>query len=283
MTYHSQLNLIMLATVIGLAVFLYLKPQFQSEPDESFQISVRTPETVQTIRIIRHGQEIALERNANSWHLVAPFSARADEEQVDKLLNILSAHSRQRFPLRDTESFNLDHPVIELYFDDDYFAFGGLAPVTNEQYLAINAHVYLVSPRYAVWVPVNPLDLISPRLLSDSEIPVKFELDGLTLKKQNGAWLLDSEGTDNLNNELLARWVEKWRYTHATELLIDMQDHSDDRSTVKIGLEDGREIDLNVIKNESGIVFNRFGEQAGYLFSEQMGRQLLNPFATELE
>jgi len=174
MTYHSQLNLIMLATVIGLAVFLYLKPQFQSETDETFQISVRTPETVQTIRIMRQGQKIALERNENSWHLVAPFSARADEELVGKILNILSAHSRQRFPLRDSESFNLDHPIIELYFDDDYFAFGGLAPITNEQYLGINENVYLVSPRYAIWVPVSPKDLVNPRLLGDDAMPVRF-------------------------------------------------------------------------------------------------------------
>lgn len=283
MTYHSQLNLIMLATVIGLAVFLYLKPQFQSETDEIIQISVRTPETVQTIRIIRQGQQIALERNSSGWHMVAPFSARADEEQVGKMLNVLSAHSRQRFPLRDAESFNLDHPIIELYIDDDYFAFGGLAPVTNEQYLAINEHVYLVSPRYAIWVPVSPLDLVSSRLLGDDEMPVQFEIDYLTVKKQNGAWHVDSEEADGLNNELLERWVEKWRFSQAAELLIDMQNYSDNQSTVRISLLDGREINLNVIENESGTVFYRPGEQAGYLFSEQIGRQLMDPFIAELE
>lgn len=277
MTYHSQLNLIMLVTVIGLAVFLYLKPQFQSEGDEVFQISMRAPETVQTIRIIRQGQEIALERIAGEWHMVVPFSARADEKLVGRLLNVLSAHSRQRFPLRDAGSFNLDHPMIELYLDDDHFAFGGLAPVTNEQYLAINEQVYLVSPRYAVWVPVSPLDLVSPRLLSDDEIPVQFELQSLTVKKQNGTWHIDSQRVDNPNNELLTRWVEKWRFTQTAELLTDLRNYANDQPAVKISLLDGREINFNVIENESGIVFYRLGEQVGYLFSEQKGRQLLDP------
>ena len=278
MTYHSQLNLIMLVTVIGLAFFLYLKPQFQSETDGAIQISIRQPETVQSIRIIRQGQETALERNERGWHLISPFYARADEAVVGKVLNVLSAHSRQRFPLRDTESFNLDFPSIELYIDDDYFAFGGMAPITNEQYLAINDHVYLVSPRYAVWMPVSSFDLVSPSLLAKDELPVKFELGDLTIKKQNGVWLVDSGGRSSQDSIVLERWVEKWRDMPATELLINMQDYSDDQSTVTISLMDGREIDLKVIENESGIMFYRQGEQVGYLFPEQEGHHLLNPF-----
>ncbi|MCB1983992.1 MAG: DUF4340 domain-containing protein [Burkholderiales bacterium] len=284
MTYHSQLNLIMLVTVIGLAVFLYLKPQFQSENGETLQISIRTPETVQMIRIIRQGQEITLERTASSgWHMVAPFSARADEELVGKMLNVLSAHSRQRFPLRDTESFNLDHPVIELYIDDDHFAFGGLAPVTNEQYLAINEHVYLVSPRYAIWVPASPMDLVSPRLLADDDIPVRFELDDLTVNKQNDVWHVDSEVIGSLNNQLLARWAENWRFIQATELLTDLRDYSDKQFTVKISFLDGREMILNVIDNESGTVFYRPGEQVAYFFPHPIARQLLDPSIIEPE
>ncbi|MDR4517981.1 MAG: DUF4340 domain-containing protein [Nitrosomonas sp.] len=278
MTYHSQLNLIMLVTVIGLAVFLYLTPQFQSETDEATQISVRTPETVQSIRFIRQGQEATLERNEHGWHLVSPFYARADEALVGKMLNVLSAHSRQRFPLRDTESFNLDHPSIELYIDDDYFAFGGMAPVTNEQYLAINEHVYLVSPRYAVWMPVSSSDLVSPMLLAEDELPVKFELNGLTITKQNGVWFVDSDRQDNQNSIVLERWTEEWRDMPATELLINMQAYSNDQPTVKIRLMDGREVDFNVIDKETGTVFQRRGEQVGYLFPEQEGRYLLNPF-----
>ncbi len=152
----------MLVTIIGLAVFLYLTPEFQSDSDQTYQMVLRDPEKVQSIRIVRQQQEIELERINGDWHLIAPYSAKADAAVVDKLLHVLSANSRQRFPLKDTDSFGLDNPMIELYIDDDYFAFGDLAPVTNEQYLAINGDVYLVSPRYAIWIPASPLDVASP-------------------------------------------------------------------------------------------------------------------------
>ncbi|GJL75587.1 DUF4340 domain-containing protein [Nitrosomonas sp.] len=283
MTYHSQLNLIMLVTVIGLAVFLYLMPRFQSENGEEYSISLRAPETVQTIRIVRHGQEAALQRTAGTWHLVEPFSARADATLVGKILHVLSASSRQRFPLKDTENFSLDHPGIELYVDDDHFAFGGLAPVTNEQYLAINDHVYLVSPRYAVWIPVSPLDLVSAKLLADDEIPVQFELDGVSVRQQNGQWRVVSESADSLNQALLERWVNLWRFHQATELVTDLRDHPDIQTVITITLQDGQQIKIKVFENNSGVVFLRSGEQVGYYFSEPVSRRLLNPYAIKAD
>ncbi|PTN10784.1 DUF4340 domain-containing protein [Nitrosomonas aestuarii] len=283
MTYHSQLNLIMLVTVIGLAIFLYLTPRFQSENDEAYSVSLRKPESVQTIRIVRHGQEAALRRITDIWHLVQPYSARADTALVEKILHVLSANSRQRFPLKDPEGFNLDHPGIELYFDDDHFVFGGLAPVTNEQYLAINDHIYLVSPRYAIWIPASPLDLVSAKLLADDEIPVQFELDGVVIRQQNGQWAAVSENSGSLTHTLLESWANLWRFHQATELVTDLRDHSDIQTVITIILQDGRQIRIDVFKSNSGAVFLRSGEQVGYYFSDSVSRRLLSPYAVKAD
>ncbi|SFL01139.1 hypothetical protein SAMN05216302_102615 [Nitrosomonas aestuarii] len=283
MTYHSQLNLIMLVTVIGLAVFLYLTPRFQSESDEAYSVSLRKPESVQTIRIVRHGQEAALQRIAGIWHLVQPYSARADTALVEKILHVLSANSRQRFPLKDPEGFSLDHPGIELYFDNDHFVFGGLAPVTNEQYLAINDHIYLVSPRYAIWIPASPLDLVSAKLLADNEIPVQFELDGVVIRQQNGQWDAVSENSGSLTHTLLESWANLWRFNQATELATDLRDHSDIQTVITIILQDGRQIRIDVFKSNSGAVFLRSGEQVGYYFSDSVSRRLLSPYAVKAD
>lgn len=283
MTYHSQLNLIMLATVIGLAVFLYLTPQFQSGNDEEFQISLRKPETVQSIRMIRYGNEMTLQRIIDNWHLTAPFSARADEEVVTKILNVLSAHSRQRFPLTDSKDFDLDHPNIELYLDDDYFAFGGLVPTTNEQYLAINEQVYLVSPRYAIWIPVDPFDLVSPQLLAEDEVPVKFELEGISIQQQDGLWqIISGDAGNHIPHEALAQWVELWR-KWKPEVVTGQQDDMNVQAMMKVNLQNGREIEIKALNDESGTVFFRNDEQVGYYFPETLSRQLLNPFAIEAD
>jgi len=281
MTYHSQINLIMLATIIGLGIFLYLTPQFQSEPDPVYEVSLRDPETVQSIKIMRHDQEMVLERTAGNWHLTAPYFARANTAVVGKILNVLSANSRQRFPLGDAESFSLDSPSIELVIDDDHFAFGGVAPVTNEQYLAINGDVYLVSPRYAIWIPVSPMDLISPKLLANDEVPIEFELRTIKVTQQNGIWHVNAENKINRQPRMLESWVNQWQDCQAAELLREPSRYMDKISVVKISLENGHSIDFDVFEYESGIVFYRSEGKIGYWVSEQTGNQLLDPFFIE--
>ncbi len=278
MTYHSQLNLIMLATIIGLAVFLYLTPQFQPEPDTMHQVSLRDPDTVQTIRIIRHGEEAVLQRTGDSWHLISPYHARADEALIGKILNVLSANSRQRYPLTNSDAFNLDSPLIELYLDDDYFAFGGLAPTTDQQYLTINQHVYLVSPRYAIWIPVKPFDIVSAQLLDKQEMPVKFEFHDFLIKREDtqvNGWRADGS-VGELAGELLSRWVQLWHSSQASELIVDQQKRSAARPAVRITLQNGGIIQLSALRDENGAIIFRNDEQVGYFFSEPKSRQLLD-------
>ncbi|MBX3641051.1 MAG: DUF4340 domain-containing protein [Nitrosomonas sp.] len=285
MTHHSQLNLIMLATIIGLAIFLYLRPQFQPETDAAFQ-TLRDPDTVQTIRIIRHDEEAILQRIDGNWHLSSPYHARADESIVEKILNILSANSRQRFPLTNGEDFNLDKPLIELYLDEDYFAFGGLAPTTDQQYLAINRHVYLVSPRYAIWIPVKPLDIVSVRLLEENEIPVTFEFHDFLIQRngtQTGEWRIVSQADDHLTTELMIRWAELWHSSRPAELIVDQHDRLTAQPIARIILQHGQAIQFSVVEseNDNGVIIFRDNEQVGYYFPELKGRQLLNPYAFE--
>lgn len=280
MTYHSQLNWIMLATIIGLAVFLYLKPQLQSEPDTEFQISVRDPDTVRTIRIIRHGEQATLQRNDNQWYFTSPFYARADAETVGKILNVLSANSRQRFVMTSKEEFNLDQPKIELYLDEDYFAFGGLAPTTDQQYLAINQQVYLVSPRYAIWIPVKPVDAVSTGLLSANEVPVQFDSQDWILQREaggNGRWSIVNGDPNQLSSESLERWTRLWQTSRTSEWVLNPQIRDVAQLIAEITLQDGQKIQFQAWQDENGIIIFRDNEEVGYYFSEESGWPLLNP------
>ncbi len=280
MTHYSQLNLIMLATIIGLAVFLYLRPQFQPETGGAAFQTLRDPDTVQTIRIVRHGEEVALQRTEDGWYLSSPYHARADEAIVKKILNVLSADGRQRFPLTNSEDFNLDKPFIELYLDNDYFAFGGLAPTTDQQYLAINRHVYLVSPRYAIWIPVKPFDVVSTRLLEENEMPVTFEFHDFLIQYdgvQAGEWRAVNRAGDHLTAELLNRWVGLWRSSQPKELIADQQGRSTALPVMRVMLQHGGIIQFSVLETDNGVIIFRDNEQIGYYFSELKGRQLLTP------
>src|SRR5687768_6125053 len=117
MTHHARLNLIMFATIAGLMVFLYFRPQSQGV--QEYSISSGSVEAVQSLRIIKQQQEIALKQLDNRWHVIKPVQARADEKKVREILKILTATGNQRFPLADLGRFGLDQPGAQLYIDDE--------------------------------------------------------------------------------------------------------------------------------------------------------------------
>lgn len=279
MTHHARLNLIMFATVASLVVFLYFRPQSQDIPE--YSISSRPVETVQNLRIIRQQKEIVLEQLDNRWRMIEPVQACADEKKIREILEILTASSHRRFPLTDLERFGLDQPNVRLYINDEYFGFGGFAPITYQQYVATGDDIYLISPRYALTLPVSASDLINPRLLASHQIPVKFEMSRLTVEFKNENWSSRVQDSDKaLNGEAIEHWVRLWQMALAQEITLNHELGADFTETdrIKISLQDTQEINLKVLQNESEIVLVRVNEGIGYHFPVDTGRQLIDPY-----
>lgn len=283
MTHHARLNLIMLATIVGLMVFIYLKPQSQGV--QEYSISSGSVEAVQSLHIIvRQQQEIELKRLDNRWHLIKPVHARAEEKKVGDILQILAATSQQRFPLADLGRFGLDQPNARLYVDDEYFGFGGFAPTTHQQYVATGDHIYLISPHYVLALPSSANDLISGELLTSNEIPVRFELNHLTAELQNENWHVTMpHAGEALGKEAIKHWTQLWQTTHAGAVTLGQAFDSDfvEKDFIKISLQSGQKIDLKVLQSETEIVFLRIDDGIGYHFSVDAGQQLLDPYATK--
>ncbi len=283
MTHHARLNLIMLATIIALAVFLYVRPQ--SQDIQKYPIDSGLTEAVQNLRIVGQRQEIMLKRLDNQWHLLEPVQARADEKKIKKILEILTAYSSQRFPLTDLARFDLERPNVQLYVDGKYFGFGGFAPITNQQYVATNDYVYMISPHYALALPLNAADLINPQLLASDEIPVRFELNHLTVELQNQNWLPTMQPINEaLDEEIIKRWIQLWQTADATKLVLKHEIGSEFAETdrIKIILQDQREINLRILRNEAAVIFLRVNEGIGYHLPLDVGRQLLDPYLIKI-
>lgn len=279
MTHHARLNLIMFATVAGLVVFLYFRPQSQDIPE--YSISSRPVETVQNLRIIRQQKEIVLEQLDNRWRMIEPVQVCADDKKIREILEILTASSHHRFPLTDLERFGLDQPDMRLYINDEYFGFGGFAPITYQQYVATGDDIYLISSRYALTLPVSASDLINPGLLASHQIPVKFEMSRLTVEFKNENWSSRVQDSDKaLNGEAIEHWVRLWQTALAQEITLNHELGADFTETdrIKISLQDTQEINLKVLQNESEIVLVRVNEGIGYHFPVDTGRQLIDPY-----
>lgn len=284
MTHHARLNLIMFATIAGLMVFLYFRPQSQGTPEHA--VSSSAVEAVQHLRIVRQQQDIALERLNGQWRLTEPVQAWADGSKVAEILGILQATSPQRLPLADLARFGLERPNMQLYIDNAYFGFGGFAPTTNLQYVASGDHVYLLSPRYALALPLSPGDLINPELLAPGEIPVKFELPDVAVEFRNGNWhMMLQQSGDVPDEETIRRWVQLWQTVRAAEVVLANELGFDfvETGLMTIGLQDGKTIPLKILQTDYSIVLLRVNEGIGYQFSVDTGQPLLHPNTLKLK
>ncbi|WP_110341195.1 DUF4340 domain-containing protein [Nitrosomonas sp. Nm84] len=283
MTHPARLNLIMFATIVGLMVFLYSKPQIQGV--QEYPISSAVMEDVQTVRIIRQQKEMILKRLDHRWYLIKPVQAQADEEKIKEILKILTATSDQRFPATDLGRFGLDRPGVQLYFDDEYVGFGGFAPVTQQQYVMTNDLVYLVAPRYVLALPLSASDLINPRLLASNEIPMRLELSHLSVEFKNGNWnsIIQDSG-QTLDTKTIEHWVHLWQTAYARELTFEQQLSDDlvEVGDIKISLKNEQKIVLRILQSETEVVFLRADGGIGYHFPVDAGRQLLDPYAIKL-
>lgn len=274
---YSWLNLIMFATVVALAAFLYIKPSLQEET--TYKISSLPAEAVQQIRIDRQDISIELTRADNRWYMKRPVQGRVDGVKVGRILEILSATSQYFLPLTNPDRYGLASPVIQLRLNQELFSFGELAPATNEQYLSTRQQVFLVSPRFAAALSVLPPDLLSSRLFAEDEFPVEFTLTNFHLRREQH-WQVSSQHHEySLSQDELNQWVQAWQLAQAIYLTLDSAKPGTNGEEIIIGLRDGRKIRLIVEQNESELTLLRVDEGIRYHFPSSISKLLLDPYS----
>lgn len=282
MTYHARLNLIMLATIVGIVIFLYIRPQ--SDEAQTYRISSLSPEAAQSIQILHKDNRIVLEKLKNRWHLTEPINARADEKKVTQLLEILTAKSEHRFPLTDLARFNLDTPNVQLFINSESFDFGGLTPITNQQYVAIGDNVLLISPRYAVMLQLQPIEIVSSAPLAETETPVSFQLGDVSIEKIEQQWVVNPENSERLlSQEKIVHWVELWQQAAANSLMLGSEVLQADemplvQQNINIRLQNGQKIKFNALETGSELILTRSEEEIRYVFSANAGKSLIDPY-----
>ena len=281
MTSRSLLNLTMLAAVASLAVWVYFKPKPQNDSQE-YRVSSQAAENVQNLRIERQGVEIVLQKIGENWDLLEPIQGRADEIKVGQILEILTATSLRRFPAIDLERFDLLQPAARLYVDKELFSFGGFVPITNEQYVANNGNIHLLAPRYATMLARQPIDLLSPRLFAQGEIPVGFEFERVKVMEWDDGWRIAPEKLkSSLTQNEFIHWVQSWQQAYAAGLSLSAEGPSqtgDGKQGIKITLRGGGGIQLIILQQQPELVLLRVDTGVRYRFPGEMGRRLLDPY-----
>ncbi len=265
------LNAALAAVVAALALFVYLKPR--SEPE--YRLSTLSAAAVNYIRFEVHGQPpVVLERKKADWVIETPFAARGDAVQIQALLAVLGASSRERYPASGLARFDLSEPYSRLALNDEVFSFGAVNEMSREQYVLSGGNVYLVGLRYGAALPKDPLQLASRQLFGRDEAPAGFELPDFSVRERDGR-CESSPPQKTLSSEDCNRWLNEWRLATASEVMIAPDGKP--LLTINVRRKDGSPLALAILQREPDVLVVRPDQKLAYRFSRELGQRLLAP------
>jgi hypothetical protein len=269
----------LLLLVAALGVWVYLAPK--PAEVETFALSTLQPSEVRRISLARadessgtrHGA-IVLERTGGTWRITAPYAARAEPLQVERLLGILDARASARFAPRDLAQYGLDRPSARLTLEEQVFSFGGVNQLTREHYVLTNDAVYAVPLSQRTTLPAGADALLARTLLASDEHPVRFSLPGFSMDLEDGRWRLEPDANETTADERNA-WVEAWR--NATALRAARARPHGVSSRIGITFKDGTQLAIGIVQREPELVLSRPDEGIEYAFLSEAGKRLLEP------
>jgi len=270
-------NGLLLILVVALAAYAYFRPR--GDEAARHKIASITRASVDHIAIAAKGSDtIEIAKRGTEWFLVQPFAARADPGQVERILELLDATSKDKLAATELARFDLEDPALTVTFNDVRIAFGTVNPLTQEQYALSGGSVYLLSAFYPSLVPRKADRLLAHNLFLDSEHPVTFSLKSFTVAQHDGKWQLtpapadakEAPSQDDLNG-----WVEGWR--HASSLITQRADSRQPTERVEITFADGKKLRLGILQRSPELVLMRPDEQLQFHLSQDLASQLLRP------
>ena len=263
--------LIALALIAAaLSAVLFLKPGKKSSPE--FGISSLKREDIKRIQIDRPEKEtVVLQRNDGNWRLSKPFPARADAAQVESLLSVIDAKSSVHYSANDLARFDLEQPLAMITLNDQQIAFGGINPISGEQYVGTGGYAYLVPARYG---SVAHNETWATRdLLADDEQLVGFKFPSFAVTKSAEQWSLDPANPE-LKQEDFEIWVNRWRLANA----LNAGPAANNVSTpFTLVLAQGGEIPMGYYEKDSQFFLVRNDEQLQYQFPPEVAKPLIAP------
>lgn len=266
------LNLALLTAVVALALLAYFRPH-KSEPE--YKLSTLKAADAKSIKLeIAGAAPIVLDRAAMEWRISAPLSARADTLQAQRLLEILDATSKDRFPATGLARFDLNEPHARVTINQETFGFGTVNPMSREQYVLTQDGIYLIPLSYGAALPRDALQLASKQLFAAEEAPIAFGFKEFGLAQQDGKWQLTPPAAD-LSQDDLNRWVDEWRL--ATALAVLPMSNRKPLESINIKLKGGGDITLAVMQREPGLVLARSDQRFEYQFTADAAKRLLAP------
>jgi hypothetical protein len=286
------LNLIMLAVVAGLVTFLYVRPQANTSVPSQYEVSqLKLADFTAVKAEFPAKAPTSFEKIDGFWRMTAPYKARADQMSVQRILAIIAAKSREKFPASDLAKYGLDNPQLRLKLTNsagtEEFSFGTFNPVTEEQYVSYKDAVYLLSGSYSEAAGTQPIELIDKNLLTKNEAKQISGFDFSRLEQWqevrlnvdivDGKWNVNAPKAKPTQNDM-NEWLDfSWKQAQAKQVELYTPDHKITYPSFEVKLKDGKKVHFDKIQEAPDLLLGRPDEGVMYHFSNDVGFTMLNP------
>jgi len=267
-----------LALLVGVLMLLAVyKPGTRQEPPGT-PLTAFKAEAIEHVRIVRAGQpEIRIEKQADSWRLVAPRAARANRFRMGDFTGLAEARVTAHFPAgADLKQYGLERPLATVFLNDVEIRFGALHPLSSEVYVLHAGEVKLL-PAALLRTATVPLDdLFDAGLLEEDTKVLTLQLPGFRVRQNDtGGWVRSPE-LQGLGSDRISRFVDEWRYARA--LAVNPASARAGRERVTITVRAGaasRDIGFMVVARRPELVLRRLDEKLDYHFPAETANRLL--------
>jgi Domain of unknown function (DUF4340) len=286
------LNLVMLALVVGLVAFLYLRPKTDTGLDIQYEVTTLKLADFNAIRVEFPTQApTSFEKVEGLWRMTAPYKTRADQLSVQRILSIIAAKTPNKFAATDMEKFGLTNPQLKLKLTGAAsaaeFIFGTYNTVTDEQYVAYKDGVYLLPSTYSAAAATQAIEMIDKNPLSQVEAKQiagfdyahleQWEDIGLQLDIADGKWKTNAPKAKITQNEL-NEWLEySWKQAQAKKVELYKPDRKITYPSLKIKLKNGTKVHFDKVQESPDLLLGRPDEGLLYHFPNDVGFTMLNP------
>jgi len=268
---RAQLNLALLAVAAGLgvAVFFAQKPEPPGPP-----LTALTSGQVTRIALEHPGQPaIRLEKRDGGWFLAEPAQAEVDEFEINALLGLASAETKETLKDASLAELELSPPKYALTLNDMRIEFGGVEPLQYRRYVKVGETVSLIEDPPSAALDKDYADLVAKGLFPAGAEIERVELPKLVLAKADGKWSV-APADPKATADAMQKLADGWKNARAmwNEQAGDVPAKAE---RVKVTLKGGEVREFAVVAREPQFKLHRPGTGVNHVLSKALADELL--------
>jgi len=275
---RSRLNLALMAAVAALVSLTYFKPGTKA-PAPTVQLIPLKAAQVTNIRISLPGQKtVELTRGQRGWQMDVPIAMPADPNMVRTLLDTLDVASEKQFPATGAAlaQYGLDKPKAELWLNGAEYAFGGLQPVDNLQYVLTDGQIHLVNAMLFYRVAHDVYWWVDKGLLPAGSHVTALQLPQATFTlDKHGAWQL-APADASVSADDIQKLMDAWQRELAISVSPIGKDVREGEVSISISGSD-KPLRFAILKDPDFVVLARPDLGLQYELDASLRDTLLSP------